>query len=76
MMIMITIIMVRMVMMMMAEGDFRMENSHMCFAWGSLASLTRGPVTLVSKIYFALLKKYRNLNVFLQACNPALYVRV
>ena len=71
--IMITFIMVRMI---MVERDFRRENSHMCFAWGSLASLTRGPVTLVSKIYFALLKKYRNLNVFLQACNPALYVRV
>ena len=71
--IMITFIMVRMI---MVERDFRRENSHMCFAWGSLASLTRGPVTLVSKIYFALLKKYRNLNLFLQACNPALYVRV
>ena len=71
--IMITFIMVRMI---MVERDFRRENSQICFAWGSLASLTRGPVTLVSKIYFALLKKYRNLNVFLQACNPALYVRV
>ena len=64
-----------MMMMMMAERDFRRENSHMCFAWGSLASLTRGPVTLVSKIYFALFKKYRNLKVFLQSCNPALNVR-
>ena len=69
---MITFIMVRMI---MVERDFRRENSHMCFAWGSLASLTRGPVTLVSKIYFALLKKSKNLNVFLQACNPALHVR-
>ena len=46
-----------MVRMIMVERDFRRENSHMCFAWGSLASLTRGPVTLVSKIYSALLKK-------------------
>ena len=52
--IMITFIMVRMI---MVERDFRRENSHMCFAWGSLASLTRGPVTLVSKIYFALPQK-------------------